>query len=262
MIKGGYILQPRAIDESDISLCPPHVREIWLYFLRKANHTDFGKIKRGQLMTSYSQIIRDLSWKVGYRKEGYKRHHCETAMKLLTKLSMITTTKTTRGMIVTILKYDYYQDKKNYENHNETDNETDNETAMKADTIYNIIKNDKNVKKDIFNFRKSIIGLGVQESIADDWLKVRKEKRAANTETAFNLTKKEIEKSGMPANDCIEYAVFKSWQGFKASWLENEINQNGEVKQTNGKGFKSDTTRRTIEGIQQRFEQLGKTNGN
>lgn len=145
-IKGGYILQPRSIDESDVSRFPPHVREIWLYLLRKANHAEAlvsgTLIKRGQLMTSYKEIIDDLSWSVGYRKMTYKKHHCETATKLLTKHEMITTTKTTRGFIVTICKYDYYQDPKNYETDSETYSETDNETATKAATI------NKNEKKE------------------------------------------------------------------------------------------------------------------
>ena len=147
-IKGGYILQPRIIDESSVSKYPPHVREIWGYLLRRANHKDavsYGVlIKRGQLKTSYSEILNDLSWFVGYRKEGYKKHHCETAMKLLMKERMVTTTKTTRGIIVTICKYDYYQDPKNYE----TDSQSYNETTMKpqsTDTINKNVKNDKNI---------------------------------------------------------------------------------------------------------------------
>jgi len=144
MIKGGYILQPRTIDESEISNCPPHVREIWYYFLRKANHKNNPnkKLQKGQLLTSYNQILSDLSWMVGYRIERYKKHHCETAMKLLTKLQMITTTKTTRGMIVTITKYEYYQNPKNYE----TDSENYNKTTRKPQSTDTIDKNVKNVK--------------------------------------------------------------------------------------------------------------------
>lgn len=142
-IPGGYILQPRCIDNSFIAGAPPHVREIWSYLLRKANHQPrkaSGKLlDRGQLWTSYSQIISDLSWKVGYRKESYKRHHIETAMKLLTAHTMIATTKTTRGMIVTICKYDYYQNPRNYETDSETDSETDNEPT-------GINKKEKNYK--------------------------------------------------------------------------------------------------------------------
>ena len=139
-------MQPRIIDKSSVSKYPPHVREIWAYLLRRANHRDvvsYGVlIKRGQLKTSYSEILEDLSWRVGYRKESYKRHHCETAMKLLTKEQMVTTTKTTRGMIVTICNYDYYQNPKN----DETYNEIDNETTMKPQSSHTINKNVKNVK--------------------------------------------------------------------------------------------------------------------
>ena len=147
MIKGGYILQPRKIDESDIQECPPHVREIWLYLLRKANHKDTPnkKLQKGQLLTSYKKIINDLSWKVGYRTENYKKHHCETAMKVLTRLNMITTTKTTRGIIVTICNYEYYQNPKNYENHNGNDNKTTTK-PQSTDTIDKNGKNEKNEK--------------------------------------------------------------------------------------------------------------------
>lgn len=145
-IKGGYILQPRIIDESETSRFPPHVREIWLYLLRKANHEDrivHGIfIKRGQLKTSYKDILEDLSWFVGYRKESYKKHHCEIAMKMLTKQRMVATAKTTRGMIVTICNYDYYQDPKNYE----TDSENHNKATTKPQSNDTINKNYKNYK--------------------------------------------------------------------------------------------------------------------
>ena len=123
-IKGGYVLQPRSFDQSEVSKFPPHVREIFLYLIRKANHKNVEgrKLARGQLLTSYKQIINDLSWYVGYRKESYKKHHCETAMKLLTKQHMVTTTKTTRGMIVTVCNYDFYQSPKSYETDSESDN--------------------------------------------------------------------------------------------------------------------------------------------
>jgi hypothetical protein len=147
-IKGGYILQPRKLDESVISSFPPHVREIWLYLLRKAyyrNRVISGRaFNRGQLLTSYREIISDLSWKVGYRTESYKKHHCETAMKLLMKEHMVATTKTTRGFIVTILKYDYYQCPENYE----TDNVTDNEPTMNRQSTDTILKEYKNIKKE------------------------------------------------------------------------------------------------------------------
>lgn len=73
-----------------------------------------------------------------------------------------------------------------------------------------------------FDFREALLGLGVEPKVADSWLLVRKNKRATNTEIAFDAIAKEIAKSGMPANECIRIAVVKSWCGFKASWLEED----------------------------------------
>jgi hypothetical protein len=82
--------------------------------------------------------------------------------------------------------------------------------------------NDNVINKDIpFNFKTSLINLGVQKEIVDDWLKVRKTKKAANTETAFKAICREIEKSKLTPNDCIKKAVENSWSGFKNDWLQN-----------------------------------------
>jgi hypothetical protein len=69
-----------------------------------------------------------------------------------------------------------------------------------------------------FQALKFLIDLGVKESLAKDFLKVRKTKRATNTERAFKTIQGEIEKKGLPANDIIGMCVDESWAGFKASW--------------------------------------------
>lgn len=86
-------------------------------------------------------------------------------------------------------------------------------------------------KKNSFPFRQALIDLGVRPEIVNDWLIVRKNKRASNTETAFNRIKNEILKSGKSANDCITLAVERSWQGFMAEWMLNEINKGKNQKQ-------------------------------
>ena len=146
-IKGGYILQPRAIDQSSIAKSPPHVREIWMYILRRANHADCPeqRLRRGQLRTSYREILADLSWTVGYRKESYKKTQCEIAMRVLTREGMITTEKSTRGMVITVCKYDYYQNPDHYVVDKVVDNEVDNETDNESTGNTRRIKNDKNI---------------------------------------------------------------------------------------------------------------------
>ena len=41
-----------------------------------------------------------------------------------------------------------------------------------------------------------------------------------STETALKAIKKEILLSGIPANDCIKYAVERNWVGFESSWVD------------------------------------------
>ena len=82
------------------------------------------------------------------------------------------------------------------------------------------IENEYNIKK--FSFLKELLSIGVERNIAEEWIKVRKNKKLTQTETAFRKTKKEIEKSGLSANDCITLCVEHSWGGFNAEWVERE----------------------------------------
>ena len=72
-----------------------------------------------------------------------------------------------------------------------------------------------------FDFKNSLIEIGVFPEVAEDWMQVRKAAKATNTETAFNRIKHEIEKSGLSANECITIAVSRSWRGFQADWVAN-----------------------------------------
>ena len=93
-----------------------------------------------------------------------------------------------------------------------------------------IKENKKEEKLPVFNFRKSLLDLGIEKQIVEDWLKVRKTKKATNTQTAFDLIKSQIELSKLSANECIKISVGKSWSGFKAEWINN-LGLNGQAKE-------------------------------
>ncbi len=137
-------MKARCIQDSEIAHAPPHIREIWDWLLKEANHEDKKYsgivIKRGQCLRSYADIQEGLSWKIGWRKQQYTKGNCETSMKYLKRTEMITTRKTTRGMLITICNYDLYQDPKSYENHRRTTKDTIGEPQY-DDTI------NKNYKK-------------------------------------------------------------------------------------------------------------------
>lgn len=105
----------RSLDGSDVASMPPCTRELWHYLLRKVNYADNGKFKRGQGFFTLEQIQSDLSWWVGYRRSTYSKPELTKAMRRLREAHMIESTKEIRGMLVTVCKYDHYQDPANYE---------------------------------------------------------------------------------------------------------------------------------------------------
>ncbi len=147
-IDGGYILLSRKIDESEAMRLPPATREIWLYILRKVNHSDFKNLKRGENIFTYKKIQDDLCWYAGYRKMTYSKNDIAKSIRRLHERHMIDTTKATRGVIIKVVKYDVYQDPNNYEGHKEDTTKVQRKTQG-VSTIYKNVykKNNNNIPK-------------------------------------------------------------------------------------------------------------------
>lgn len=69
-----------------------------------------------------------------------------------------------------------------------------------------------------YDAKSHLVSLGVDKRIASDWLKTRKLKKLASTETAINAVVNEANKSGKPLADVIRICCEQGWGGFKASW--------------------------------------------
>lgn len=151
-IPGGYYIKARIIQEKKIAKYPPHIREVWDYLLREANHKDkkYGcyEIKRGQLFRSLRQIREDLCWYVGWRKMMYSENQMKHTMKILRKDERITSSKQPAGLLITVCNYDYYQNPKNYESTNESPNESPTKQPTKAPMSNDYNKNDTISKND------------------------------------------------------------------------------------------------------------------
>jgi len=70
-----------------------------------------------------------------------------------------------------------------------------------------------------FTFKNALIDLGIENKLAEEFIKVRKAKKCVNTETAFLALKKEIELSARDPSEIIKICVERSWGGFKSEWL-------------------------------------------
>ena len=69
-------------------------------------------------------------------------------------------------------------------------------------------------------FEEGLIELGITAETAEAWIRVRRSKRAVNSEIALRGIAREIGKTGRSAEECAQLAVEQSWQGFNAAWAE------------------------------------------
>lgn len=93
-------------------------------------------------------------------------------------------------------------------------------------------KKEKYFNKD--NFKKKLLDLGVEEKHANDWIQIRKDKKASFTESSIDAIVRECEKNNYPFSDAIRNCAEHNWQGFKYEWLKNR--ENGNNQSTNN-GF-------------------------
>ena len=132
--------------------------------------------------------------------------------------------------------------------------DSDNVTVTVSDNVSDseiLLK--KEPKKNIFDFRKSLIEYGFEENLVDDWLKVRKTKKATNTETAFKAFISEIESKYCNINEMLQMSVTNSWSGFKHIWVENLKNINNGNKFSNSSKSDSDIRKEINDSVDKYF---------
>jgi len=91
-----------------------------------------------------------------------------------------------------------------------------------------------------FNFKKAMLAEGFAPELVDEWLKIRKAKKAINSELAFKTFIEQVRKTGQDKNAILERVVQKQWRGFEASWLQadqttQQTNNNQIILDENGK---------------------------
>lgn len=90
----------------------------------------------------------------------------------------------------------------------------------------NVILLEKETKERKFNFKNYLIDFGFEKNIVDDFLKNRKLKKLANTETACKNILKKIDSMPEDNNLVLKFAVEKGWGGFEKKWYYSEVEKN------------------------------------
>lgn len=87
------------------------------------------------------------------------------------------------------------------------------------------------LKEHKYKARDDLLFRGVDVQVVDDWLELRKEKKAKVTKTAIDGIAREAVKAGMSLNDALKICCERGWQGFNASWV---IPKQGSQQETVG----------------------------
>ena len=98
----------------------------------------------------------------------------------------------------------------------------------------------------VFNFKKSLLDYGFDPLLVEEWLAIRKNKKAVNSEFSFNSFISQIEKSGAEKNEVLRTIAEKQWAGFNHAWMKNTNN--------NLNGFENETDRRARESAKRKQE--------
>lgn len=198
LIPGGFILLSRKLLRSGIMEKPPLFAKLWIWMLMQASFKDHGDLKRGQFFTSYDRMRNAMTYKVGFRPTKPTVKEIRGVTKFLTKARMMVTMKVTHGMVITILNYDYYQNLKNYEGHNEGQGEGHNEGT---------IPRKKGIKKEIPPEKISFF----RKRYSDQELIDRAFGAIAST------------RKGNRVADSILLAELKKWEKYPANQVEGGI---------------------------------------
>jgi DNA-binding Lrp family transcriptional regulator len=120
-------------------------------------------------------------------------------------------------------------------------------TTVRTDTIDNKKEDtkDKNTPCGVDNFKGLFLSLenltadnphNIDSTLLNEWLVIRKKKKAPLTATAWNRTNKVLARlveAGLNASDCFERMVASGWQGMEFRYFEQDLKQSLAQKSIN-----------------------------
>lgn len=138
--------------------------KLWVYLLLTAQHQDTLVngifLNRGQVLFGRKQASKDT---------GISEQSVRTCITRLKSTNEITTISTNKYTIITILKYDEYQNNNKKTTTKTTNKLTNNQpTTNQQLTTYNNVNNDNNVKKykrDIEESIQKLVSMGMYEEV-------------------------------------------------------------------------------------------------
>lgn len=192
----------------------PLTLALFVHLLLNANHKENKwqgiSIKAGQLISGRKQLSIDT---------GLTERQIRTALNHLKSTNEVTIKTTNKYSIITITNWDLYQS-------NDQQNAIKRPTNDQQPTTLKECKNEKNVKNNKTALRPDYIS----EDVWNDFLLLRKRKKAPLTETALNRISNEADKANYTLEDALKECCLRGWVGFKADWVNKTTFENNAIK--------------------------------
>ena len=196
----------------------------WLDLLLTANIEDKKFMIKSQMITckrgqlAVSQKTLEQRWK-------WSRNQVRHFLELLENDGMITIESNHLTSIITICNYREFQDLQPAKGTAESTSEGTAEGTAEGKQLNNRTIKQLN-KKEIDSPKRTVSSLlsdfGINGQLAKDFIALRKEKKAAITETALNRMKTQSVKAGLSMQEAVEICIERNWQGFNADWYQEK----------------------------------------
>jgi DNA-binding transcriptional regulator YhcF (GntR family) len=228
----GWIKLHRALSDHWLASNPDSL-SVWVHMLMLANHAETKRQINGSVVVVLpGQIItsrRSLSEKTGVQESKIER-----ILKRLESEQQITQRGLSKFRVISIVNWAEYQSSEQQSeqqvNSRRTADEQQVNTPEEVLPGGNTQEGEEGKENNIGApgkpervksiSAKQLVGMGVDEQHAKDWLAIRKAKRAPLTETALEGVAREAAIAGITLAQAIKESAERGWQGFKASWLE------------------------------------------
>jgi hypothetical protein len=154
-MKRGAFQIARKIFDSELWLeKPASWKVIWIYILGKVNHKESGRFKRGEGFINFTYSRREIG--IDITPDIIKK-----SLSFFRKSGMIDTKRSTRGLIIKVLKYNEYQTLDNYTSTKVSTTQA-REKHERSTPINKNVKNEKNI---VFKKTKTTINPKIIEDI-------------------------------------------------------------------------------------------------
>jgi hypothetical protein len=220
----GWVKLHRSLSTSAIASKPDFL-SVWIHLLMDATHKPASVLVGRQVVDlEPGQMV--FGRKAFSAKTGVSEAVIRSSLNALQTLQQITIKSTTKYSIISIVNWQKYQEEKPADDQQTTNKQPTSNHIQEVQELKD--QDQKHCAQDkperVKNITvKQLVGMGVDEQHAKDWMAVRKTKRAPLTPTALTGVQREADKAGITLAQAIERAANNNWAGFKASWQPEVI---------------------------------------